>query len=84
MLPQLSLKSQLSPIKRPPSAVLKEKFDRLTSYPPTESLCSEIAKEMLLSVSDVIMWFEHFHTIKENRRRGVVKAAEMRRKKKEC
>jgi len=41
MPPQLSLQSQVSPMKRPPSAVLKEKFDHLTSYPPSESLCSK-------------------------------------------
>ena len=84
MSPQLSLKSQLSPMKRLRLAVLKEKFDRLISYPPNESLCSEIAKETLLSVSDVTMRFEHLHTIKENRRRDAAKAAKTRRNKKEC
>ena len=78
--PQLSLKSQLSPMKTLPSAVLKEKFDYLASYPPTESFCFEIVKETLLSVSEVIMWFEHLHTI-ENHSRGAAKAAETRRKK---
>ena len=81
--PKSSIQSQLLPMKKPPSTVLKEKFDQLTLYPPPESLCYEIAKETLLSVSDVTIWFEHLHTIKENRRRGAVKAAETRRKNKE-
>jgi len=68
-------------MKRPPSAVLKEKFDHLTSYLASESFCSEIAKETLFSVSEVTTWFEHLHTLKENHRRGAAKAAETRRKK---
>ena len=69
-------------MKRPPSTILKEKFDKLTSYPPPESVCSGIAKETLLSVNDVNMWFEHSHTIKENRRRSAAKVAETRKRKK--
>jgi len=52
------------------------------SFPPPESVCTKIAKETLLSVNDVKMWFEHLHTMRENRRRGAAKAAETRRRKK--
>ena len=69
-------------MRKPPSTVIKEKFESLECYPPSESVCLEIAKEVLLSVDDVRMWLDHLHTIKENRKRGAAKAAETRRRKK--
>ena len=69
-------------MRKPPSTVIKEKFDKLKSYPPSESVCAEITKEVLLSVDNVRMWLDHLHNVKENRKRGAAKAAETRRRKK--
>ena len=49
--PQVSLLLPISPMRKPPSAVIKERFDKLRSYPPSESVCAEIVKEVLLSVA---------------------------------
>ena len=69
-------------MRKPPSTVIKEKFESLECYPPSESVCLEIAKEVLLPVGEVQMWLDHLHTIKQNRKRGAAKAAETRRRKK--
>ena len=80
--PQISLLSPIPPMRKPPSTVIKEKFDKLKSYPPSESVCAEIAKEVLLSVDNVRMCLDHLHNVKENQKRGAAKAAETRRRKK--
>ena len=68
--PQIYLLSPIPPMRKPPSTVIKEKFDKLKSYPPSESVCAEIAaeiaKEVLLSVDNVRMWLDHLHNVKEN------------------
>ena len=64
----------------PPSTYLKEKFDGLGHYPPSESECDDIAKAVLLLPEQVSLWFEHLHTVQENRKRGAAHAAATKRK----
>ena len=69
----------------PPSTAIKEAFEKLTVYPPPdhELVCNEVAKHVLLSPDEIRMWFEHLHTVKENRKRGAARAAATRRKNKQ-
>ena len=64
----------------PPCTYLKEKFDGLGHHPPSESECDDIAKAVLLLPEQVSLWFEHLHTVQENRKRGAARAAATRRK----
>lgn len=75
--PSETILSSLPPIFKPPSIVLKEAFDSRadsTSY-------LELGRKTLLPVNEVIIWFEHLNTIRENRRKGAIKAADTRRRK---
>ena len=62
LLPEISLLSPIPPMRKPLSTVIKEKFDKLKSYPPFESVCAEIAKEVLSAVDNVRMWLDHLRT----------------------
>ena len=77
--PDDALKSVLPPMARPPSQIIKEAFEGLPGYPPSEQLC---AKQTLLSPDGVLQWMNHLHMVKENRRRGAAQAALTRRQKK--
>ena len=44
LLRYISLLSPIPPMSKPPSTVIKEKFDKLKSYPPSESVCAEMPK----------------------------------------
>ena len=83
--PSEALKSTLTPMASPPSTAIKEK---LTVYPPPdhELVCNEVAKHVLLSSDQTWMWFEHLHTVRENWKRGVARAAATKRisKRKKC
>ncbi len=83
MKPESTLTSLLSPMRKPPSAVLKEAFDSFQTFPPSDSEAtySELSKRVMLSVEDVKMWLDHLNTIQENRKKGAIKAAETRRQK---
>ncbi len=81
MKPKDSLMSSSLPIK-PPSATLKEAFDAMSNYPPSEPDCSDVSKKVMLPAEEVKMWLDHLQTIRENRKKGALKAAETRRKKK--
>jgi hypothetical protein len=76
------LSSKLSPMK-PPSFTLKEYFDNLVSYPPSEADLCDLSKEVLLPVEEIKLWLEHLHTVRENRKKGAIKATESRKKKKQ-
>ena len=75
--PKEALASSLTPL-RPPYAILKEEFDTVKSY-PDELLYQQLAEKILLKIDEVKIWFNHLHTIKQNRRKGAAKAAETRR-----
>ena len=70
------LASSLPPMKKSPSAILKEAFDSLKSYPPSDSLYSDLSKKVMFPMDEVKIWLEHLMTIQENRRKGAIKAAE--------
>ena len=79
--PRETVASSLPPMIKPPSVVLKEAFD--SGSPPTESTYLELGRKVLLPANEVKMWFEHLNTIRENRKKGAIKAANTRRKKKD-
>ena len=56
----------------------KKKSGELAS----ESELTRVAKECLLPISEVKIWFEHLANIQRNRKRGAQQAAETRRAKK--
>lgn len=62
---------------KPPSVRLKEVFT--PSF--TEDDIKKAAKEVMLSIEDVTLWFEHLKTIHRNRQRGASKAAATRKAK---
>ena len=78
--PQEAVSSTQTPLK-PPSIILKESFDTIETYPPEDSLYQQLAEKTLLKIEEVKIWFEHLHTIKQNRKKGAAKAAETRRMK---
>ena len=82
--PNMLLDSSLSPMRRPPSAILKEFHQGLKGRTPTETELSGICKRCLLPNHEVEMWLEHLKTVQENRKRGAIKAAETRRQKKKA
>ena len=71
------LMSNSLPIK-PPSITLKEEFDKMT-YPPNESMYTDLSRKVMLPVREVKMWLDHSQTNHDNHKN---KAAETRRKKK--
>ena len=83
MKPQETLTSTLSSMTKLPSVVLKEYFDTLNTYPPSESELNKLSKLVMLPAEEVKIWLDHLHTVCTNRRKGAVKAAETRRRKKQ-
>ena len=81
--PAESLQSTSPQMVSPPSVILKGAFQSLQHYPATEAEIEEIAKQALLTRQETEMWFEHLHTIRENRKRGSSRAAATRRQRKE-
>ncbi len=75
-----TLMSQSLPMT-PPSITLKEEFDNM-KYPPSELVYTDLSKKVMLPIEEVNMWLDHLQTIRENRKKGALKAAETRRKKK--
>lgn len=80
MKPKEGLPSFLPPMKKTPSAILKEVFGSLKNYPPSDSLYSDLSKKVMLPVDEVKIWLDHLMSIRENRRKGAIKAAETRKK----
>ncbi len=80
--PEEAMKSSLQPMRKPPSAILKTAFAKLKGKRPSQEKIVELAKETLLSVHEVEIWFDHLETVARNRKRGAAKAAETRRRKK--
>ena len=68
--PAESLQSTSPQMVSPPSVILKGVFQSLQHYPATEAEIEEIDKQALLTRQETEMWFEHLHTIRENRKRG--------------
>lgn len=67
---------------QPPSHTLKEVFQKLKGWPPSQQYIEEAAKKMLLLPDEVRMWFDHLQSVSDNRKWGAAQAAETWRKKK--
>ena len=70
-------------MKKPPSQLLKEAFDKLKEHVGSEEYILQTARECLLSPAEVRIWFDHLTQIRKNRKRGAEKAAATRRRKRE-
>lgn len=64
-------------LSEPPSRVLLKEFNRHRVI-PNDGRLKEIAKEVLLSVDETKMWFEHLSSVHKNRKKGSQKAARAR------
>lgn len=62
--------------------ILKEEFAKLKDASCPSAFIQDVARKVLLSPSEVTMWFEHLQQISENRKRGAAKAAQTRKKRK--
>ena len=80
--PDETLNSNLMPVV-PPSTYIKERFDKLVEYPPSAAECEDVARSVLLSPDEVSIWFDHLHTVSENRKRGAARAAVTRQRKRQ-
>jgi hypothetical protein len=65
----------------PPSEVILAEYNKVGKIPDGNRV-QDIAKRTLLAPEEVSMWFNHLHTIAENRKKGAAKAAETRRARK--
>ena len=81
--PEEALKSDVVPMAQPPSAILKDFYQKLARRDPSEAMLEGLAKKTLLAISEVRIWFDHLKTIDANRKRGAAKAAETKRRKRE-
>ena len=73
--PDKAIDMELSPMKRPPSQVLKEIFDG-SGGDISEECVLAAAQKCLLPPAEVKIWFDH---LQKNRKRGAEKAAATRR-----
>lgn len=67
----------LKSIAKPPSIVPKQKFLQLGNRPITDFI-TNAAEEVLLSVDDTQLWFDHLGAVLQNRKRGAAKVAATR------
>lgn len=75
-------KEALKQVSMPPSMVLKQIFSNAGEV--SEELVSSAARRVLLSTKDVNLWLEHLAEVVRNRKRGAVKAAATRLRKKQA
>lgn len=78
--PSEALKSTLTPMASPPSTAIKEAFEKVTVYPPSdhELVCNEVAKRVLLPGSNLNVVRAPTYC-QGNRKRGAARAAATRR-----
>lgn len=81
MKPEEVLKSGATPMKQPPSSILREFYQKLNGKEPSEAMLESVAKRTLLPTNEVCMWLDHLKIVDTNRKRGASKAAETRRHK---
>ena len=65
---------------RPPSVIISEEFKAHDNLSELE--VQDLAKRVLLPVSEVNIWLEHLKEVTRNRKEGAIKAAETRKRKK--
>ena len=73
----LNLRQCTQPVCMPPSDVIK------TCEAKTDSQVEQLARDVLLSKEDVLIWANHLETVTRNRKQAAIKAAATRRKKKQ-
>jgi len=61
----------------PPSAILKEEFNKAPK-PVDDKFAEEAAKKALLSTDDATIWLDHLQVVLNNRKEGAKKAAAAR------
>ena len=81
--PEEAMRSNATPMAQPPSTVLKNFYQKQAGHDPSETMLEGVAKETLVPVGEVCMWFDHLRTVDTNKKRGAAKAAETRRRKRE-
>ena len=82
MDPQKAVNVSNSLSTPPPSVVLQNLFsDQKGLF--SEDEIETLSRKVLLSTSEVKLWFDHLSTIQKNRKRGATKAAQTRRRKAE-
>ena len=84
MKPDRAINATVAPMCKPPSAILKEIFDKYSGNPFHGNIIQEAAKQVLLPPCEVEMWFKHLVTVAEMRKKGSKKAAETRQKNKKA
>jgi len=77
VLTDVSDKTAMQSIALPPSAILKEEFNK-AKKPVSEKFVEEVAKKALLSTENTKIWLDHLQVVLNNRRQGAKKAAETR------
>ena len=78
--PEEALKSDYTPMAKPPSIILKNFYQSQARTDPSAEDIKSVAKKTLLPASEVRIWLDHLKTIDNNRKRGAVKAAETRQR----
>jgi hypothetical protein len=66
----------------PPSVVIRDFFSQHQKESATESEITELARRVLLPVSEVQIWLAHLKEVQHNRKRGAAQAAITRKAKK--
>lgn len=81
--PSQAVVSNLQPMRKPPTQLLKEAFDKHKGKPPSGDKCSTVARNCLLKEEEVAMWSEHLATVQRNQKQGAEKAAATWRQRKQ-
>ena len=62
---------------------MRDLFQSLKGSEASSKQIEEVAKQTLLPIAEVHIWLQHLKTVKSNRQRGAIKAAETRRRKRQ-
>ena len=68
LTPDKALASDATPMKEPPSSVLKRFYTNLKGREATEYEVEGIAKKVLLPTGEVLIWLDHLKTVESNRK----------------
>ena len=83
LMPEKAEVSTLPVMCKPPSAITKQGFISLKDQHPSDAFIQDMARQCLLPSDEVQIWIEHLSQVQRNRKRGVQKAAETKRRTKE-
>ena len=79
LTPEAAEQSNETPMRKPPSQILKEAFRNLKGREPSDTETQELSRATLLPPGEVEVWLTHLQSIQLNRKRGAEKAAATRR-----